>query len=156
MRTANKTRAYILGLGVMLSCIAARAQQAVIIGNTGIDVVVVVNKGVAISEISSAELRDIFTGARSRFDDGTRAIPVVLKGGPAHEVFLHKHVGEEPDEFRSRWRKAVFTGQGSMPKEFTSESALLEYVAQTPGAIGYVSRVNEGGSPHVKVLNVSP
>jgi hypothetical protein len=155
MRTANKTRAYILGLSVMLSCIVARAQQAVIIGRD-IDVLVVANKGVAVSAISPAELRDIFTGIRSRFDDGTRAIPVLLKGGAAHEVFLHKHVGEEPDEFRSRWRKAVFTGQGSMPKEFNSEGALLEYVAQTPGAIGYVSRVNESGSPHVKVLNVSP
>lgn len=155
MRTADKTRACILGLGVMLSCVAASAQQAVIIRRE-IDVLVVVNKGVAISAISSAELRDIFTGVRSRFDDGTRAVPVLLKGGPAHEVFVRKHVGDEPDEFRSGWRKAVFTGQGSMPKEFNSETALLEYVAQTPGAIGYVSQVTERGSLHVKVLTVSP
>jgi hypothetical protein len=43
-----------------------------------------------------------------------------------------------------------------MPKEFNSEGALLEYVAQTPGAIGYVSRVSEGGSVTVRVLTVSP
>jgi hypothetical protein len=36
----------------------------------------------------------------------------------------------------------VFTGQGAMPKTFDSESALIEYVADTPGAVGYVSRIS--------------
>jgi hypothetical protein len=116
------------------------------------DVMIVVNRGSTVSQITETQLRDIFTGARSRFDDGGRAIPVLLKGGPAHEVFLHRHIGETPDEFRIRWRKAVFTGQGSMPKEFLSETALLEYIAVTPGAIGYVSRVNDPDA--VKVLAV--
>jgi hypothetical protein len=61
---------------------------------------------------------------------------VILKGGPVHEVFLKKHVGVPPEEFRAQWRKAVFTGQGTMPKTFDSEAALLEYVASTPGALG--------------------
>jgi ABC-type phosphate transport system substrate-binding protein len=125
-------------------CAAANAQ----------DVVVVANMGVSISQIDSLQLREIFTGVRSRFKDGSRAIPVVLKGGPAHEVFLHHYVGQEPDQFRILWRKAVFTGQGAMLKEFPSEAALLDYVAETPGAIGYVSRVIPKDS--VKVLAVVP
>jgi hypothetical protein len=60
----------------------------------------------------------------------------------AHEVFLKNHVGESPEEFRTQWRKEIFTGQGSMPKAFDSESDLIEYVAATPGAVGYVSRVS--------------
>jgi hypothetical protein len=59
-----------------------------------------------------------------------------------HEVFLKNHVGEDPEEFRSQWRKVVFTGEGAMPKAFDSESALIEYVAATPGAVGYVSRIS--------------
>jgi ABC-type phosphate transport system substrate-binding protein len=143
MRANRKTRAYLLGLAAILTCATARAQ----------DVIIVTCKDTTVSQITASQLRDIFTGTRSRFDDGTRAIPVVLKGGPAHEVFLRKHIGEAPDEFRTRWRKAVFIGQGSMPKEFTSEAALLDYIAVTPGAIGYVSRV---GQDSVKVLTVSP
>ncbi len=50
-------------------------------------------------------------------------------------------MGESPDEFRAQWRKAVFTGQGAMPKTFDSESALIDYVAATLGALGYASRV---------------
>jgi hypothetical protein len=97
---------------------------------------------VQISEISNADLRAIFMGTRTRFADGSHAVPVTLKGGPVHEVFLKNHLGEGPEEFRSQWRKVVFTGQGAMPKAFDSESALIEYVAATPGAVGYVSRIS--------------
>ena len=128
---------------VAFTCASARSQ----------DVVIVVNRTVTVAQISNAQLREIFTGVRSRLDDGTHAVPVVLKGGPAHEVFLHNHVGDSPEEFRIRWRKAVFTGQNSMPKECASEAVMLEYVANTPGAIGYVSRV--GPDSAVKVLQVS-
>lgn len=139
---SSKSYRYSVGLALILACTAARAQA----------VIVVANQNVSISQVSPTEVRDLFTGVRSRFSDGSRAVPVTLRGGPAHEVFLMKYVGDNPNEFRARWRKAVFTGQGSMLKECSSESAVLEYVAATPGAIGYVSRVTAGDS--VKVLAV--
>jgi len=130
MRTA---RCLILLLFVSLgSWSMARAQN----------VVLVANEGVRITEISNADLRAIFMGTKTRFSDGSHAVPVTLKGGPAHEVFLRNYVGEAPEEFRSQWRKVVFTGQGAMPKAFDSESALIDYVAATPGAVGYVSRIS--------------
>jgi len=111
---------------------AARAQ----------DIVLVANKGVQILGIKDADLRAIFMGSKSRFSDGSHAVPVILKGGPAHEVFLQNHLGESPGDFQAQWRKAVFTGQGAMPRAFDSESAVIEYVAATPGAVGYVSRIS--------------
>jgi hypothetical protein len=132
----------ILLLGLVFITDVGRAQ----------DVLVVVNKTVSCSQISSTELREMYMGMRSHFSDGGRAIPVVLKGGPVHEVFLHHYIGDNPDEFRARWRKAVFTGQGGMLKEFGTEAALLDYIAETPGAIGYVSRIPNPDS--VKVLSV--
>lgn len=114
------------------------------------DVVLVANKSVKISEITYADLRAIFMGTKTRFADGSHAVPVTLKGGPAHEVFLKHYVGEDPEEFRSQWRKVVFTGQGAMPRAFDSESALIEYVAATPGAVGYVSRTSS--QDNVKLL----
>ena len=138
----NKTRWLILLLGLVGCWSAASAQ----------DVVLVANKGVQISEIKNSDLRAIFTGEKTRFADGSHAVPVTLKGGAVHEVFLTKHLGESPDEFRAQWRKAVFTGQGSMPKAFDSESSLIEYVATTPGALGYVSRVS--ATDNVKLITV--
>jgi hypothetical protein len=144
MRVMNKTRWLILLLGFVGCWSAARAQ----------DVVLVANKGVQISGIRNADLRAIFKGEKTRFADGSHAVPVTLKGGPAHEVFLKNHVGEDPEEFRAQWRKAVFTGQGAMPKTFDSEAALLQYVAVTPGALGYVSQISPQGPDNVKCLPV--
>jgi ABC-type phosphate transport system substrate-binding protein len=106
------------------------------------DVVLVVNKNVQISQISEADLRAIFLGEKSRFADGSHAVPVTLKGGSVYEVFVQKHLGGNPDDLRAQWRKLVFTGHGAMPKTFDSEAALIGYVNATPGAIGYVSRVS--------------
>lgn len=138
----NRTGFLILLLGSLGSWSAARAQ----------DVVLVANMGVGISEITNADLRAIFMGTKTRFADGSHAVPVTLKGGPVHEVFLKNYVGESPEEFRSEWRKVVFTGQGAMPKTFDSEATLVEYVAATPGAVGYVSRIS--AQDGVKVLAV--
>jgi hypothetical protein len=127
----SKTRWVLLLLGSLSGCMEARAQ----------DVVLVVHKNVQIEGITTADLRAIFTGTKTRYADGSHAVPVTLKGGAAHEVFLENHIGESPGDFRAQWRKAVFTGQGAMPKAFDTESALIEYVAVTPGAVGYVSRI---------------
>jgi len=54
--------------------------------------------------------------------------------------------------FRASWRSLVFSGQATMPKSLDSEAAVVEFVAHTPGAIGYVNKTtaHEG----VKVLVV--
>jgi ABC-type phosphate transport system substrate-binding protein len=116
------------------------------------DIIVVANPGIYITQITPAELREIFIGQRSTFRDHSRAVPVLLKGGPAHEVFLRNHLGETAESFRALWRKAVFTGQGAAPREFGSEAALLQFIAETPGAIGYVSRVS--GKENVRIVAV--
>jgi hypothetical protein len=140
MRAINKTRWFIVLAGFLGCWSAAYAQ----------DVILVANPSVSISEISAADLRAIFLGAKTRFADGSHAVPVILKGGAVHEVFLRKHLGEGPDEFRAQWRKEVFTGEGAMPKACDSEAALLEYVAATPGALGYVSHISPNS--HVKAI----
>ena len=131
MRCLSKTRCSILLMVLISGGCTARTQ----------DVVIVANPGVQISEIKESDLRAIFTGEKTKFSDGSHAFPVVLRGGPVHEVFLKRHLNQSPDDFRALWRKAVFTGQGAMPKSFDSELALIEYIAATPGAIGYVSRI---------------
>ncbi|MGB8581261.1 MAG: hypothetical protein WCD47_10605 [Candidatus Sulfotelmatobacter sp.] len=142
MRYLSKTRGSILLMALLSGGCSARAQ----------DVVIVANPGVQISEIKESDLRAIFTGEKTKFSDGTHAVPVVLRGGPVHEVFLKRHLGESPDDFRALWRKAVFTGQGAMPKSFDSELALIEYITATPGAIGYVSRI----PPEDRVKSITP
>ncbi|HEV2647259.1 MAG TPA: hypothetical protein VGU46_12915 [Acidobacteriaceae bacterium] len=115
-------------------------------------VAVIANPGVKASEVSSADLRDVFTGGSSSFKDGSHVTPVLLKAGPVNDEFLTRYVGKSDAAFRVGWRSLLFSGQGVMPRSFDSEAALIEYVAHTPGAVGYVSK----SSPHegVKVLSV--
>ena len=113
---------------------------------------IVANPAVKGAEISKSDLRDIFSGSSSTFKDGSHAVPVTLRAGAVHEEFLKTYVGKTDSGFRAAWRMLVFTGQGSMPKTLDSDAQVVEYVANTPGAIGYVSK----GSPSdkVKVLTV--
>ena len=113
--------------------------------------VIVANPAVKVSEISKVDLASIFSGASTNFKDGSRAVPAVLKGGATHESFLSKYMDKNDAAFRATWRSVLFAGKGTMPKAFDSEAALIDYVAATSGAIGYVSGEPPG---KVKVLAV--
>ena len=114
-------------------------------------VVVIANPGVKATEVSSSELKDIFTGGSSSLK-GSHVTPVLLKGGAANDVFLSSFVGKNDTAFRGEWRSLVLSGQAAMPKTLDSEAAVVDYVAHTPGAIGYIGKfaAHEG----VKVLTV--
>jgi ABC-type phosphate transport system substrate-binding protein len=137
----NKRCLAILLFGVFLNGAVANAQDAV----------VVVNNGVKATAASSDDIRNVFTGEKSSLGDGSRVTPVTLKAGPTHEAFLKIFVGKGDNAYRTAWRNLVFTGQGSMPKMFDTEAALVDYVAATPGAIGYVGK----GTEHEKVKTLA-
>lgn len=64
---------------------------------------------------------------------------------------MKEYVGKNDAAFRTTWRSLVFSGQGSMPKTVDSEAAMVDYIAATPGAIGYVGK----GTPHEKVKTLT-
>jgi ABC-type phosphate transport system substrate-binding protein len=119
---------------------------------TGAQVVVIANPGVAATDVSKAELRDIFTGASSSLKDGRQVTPVLLKQGAVNDNFLDLYVGKSDSAFRASWRSILFSGQGMMPKTLDSDQAVVEYVAHTAGAIGYIGKATAHDG--VKILVV--
>jgi ABC-type phosphate transport system substrate-binding protein len=113
---------------------------------------VIVNPSVKSADASKAELKDIFSGAASNLKDGSHVTPVLLKTGPANDEFLAAYIGKSDSAFRAGWRSLVFSGQATMPKSLDTDAAVVEFVAHTPGAIGYIAKA----SPHegVKVLAI--
>jgi len=113
--------------------------------------VVIANLSVGQNDISQSDLRDIFTGATSTLK-GASITPVLLKDGPVHQEMLTRYVGKSDSAFRASWRSLLFSGQGVMPRTLDSEAAVVENVAHTPGAIGYIGK----STPHdgVKILAV--
>jgi ABC-type phosphate transport system substrate-binding protein len=131
----------LFGLLVLATVVRAPAQ-----------VVVIANSSVAVTTISKAELRDIFTGGTTSLRSGAQVTPVLLKQGAVNDEFLSVYIGKSDSGFRTGWRSILFSGQGMMPKTLGSEAAVVEYVSHTPGAIGYIGR----STPHegVKILSV--
>ncbi len=115
-------------------------------------VVVIANPSVKSAEVSTADLREVFTGNSSTFKDGSHVTPVLLKQGTVNDGFLTLHVGKSDAAFRASWRSLLFSGQGAMPRTLDSEAAMVEYVAHTAGAVGYINH----STPHdgVKILGV--
>ncbi|MGA6980935.1 MAG: hypothetical protein WCC95_07940 [Candidatus Sulfotelmatobacter sp.] len=138
----NKRCLSILIVGIVLSCAAASAQE----------VAVIVNSGVKATSASTDDIRGVFTGDKSSLSDGSKVTPVTLKGGAVNDAFLKAYVGKSDAAFRTGWRSLVFSGQGSMPKTVDSEAAMVDYVASTPGAIGYVAKA--AANDKVKTLTI--
>jgi ABC-type phosphate transport system substrate-binding protein len=130
-------------LAAALSLIAVRAQAQAI---------VIANPSVKAEDVAKSDVRDVFTGSASSLKDGSHVTPVLLKGGTVNDEFLSQYVGKADSGFIAGWRSLVFSGEAAMPKTLDSEAAMVEFVAHTPGAIGYIGKV----TPHegVKVLTV--
>ena len=116
------------------------------------DVVVIANPGVSVSAVSAEELKAVFLLTKSALSDGSRAEPVLEKGGPAHDAFLSQYLGKTDAALQTYYRSLVFTGKGSMPKMLASDAEVIAYVAKTKGAVGYVRA--DAGTTGVKVLSV--
>jgi len=136
---------YLFALFVMFGFLILAAQAKA-------QVIVIANPSVKATEISKSDLRDVFTGNATSLKDGSRVVPILLKAGTVHEEFLQVYIGKSDTAYRAGWRSLVFSGQASMPKNLDPESAVVEFVAHTAGAVGYIGK----GTPHegVKILAV--
>lgn len=102
------------------------------------DVVVIANPSVSETTLSNKDIRNIYLGKKSSWSDGGK-IKFVILSGDIHERFLKSYIGKTEKQYNTYWKKQVFTGKGSPPQEFDSDQAMVAFVAQTVGAIGYVS-----------------
>lgn len=114
------------------------------------DVKVIANSSIKSDTISFGEIKRIFLLEANSLDDGTHVEPVLRKGGRSHEAFLREFLDTNDDTLRAYYGTLVFTGKGSMPRELSSDTEVVGYVARTKGAIGYVS--TETSTEGVKTL----
>jgi hypothetical protein len=111
----------------------------------------VANPSVKASKISTDDLKSVFLATKTALPDGSQVEPVLVKTGAAHEAFL-KDLGKTDSALSTYYRSLVFTGKGLMPKICASEAEVIDYVAKTKGAIGYVSA--GANAPGTKTLDV--
>ena len=112
------------------------------------------NKNVASEKIDTTSLKSIFLGKKVAWDGAGRITLAVLKGGPVAEEFLKGAVDMSVSAFNNHWRRLAMTGGGTAPKSFDKEEDLRKFVAETPGAIGFIDSANADAS--VAVLTPAP
>lgn len=101
-------------------------------------VLIITNPDTRITSLKKKEIRDIFLGRKKSWEKNGKITLAILKDRKAHEQFLKKFVSKTPFQFRNYWREKVFLGEGESPRSFETEKKLINFVAGTKGAIGYI------------------
>ncbi|MBP6057951.1 MAG: hypothetical protein KA524_05985 [Nitrosomonas sp.] len=114
---------------------------------------IVTYPGVSEKALSVNSLRSIFSMHLKTWSDGTKIRVFVLPDDDQ----LHQSVSKEklnvfPYQLRSTWDRLVFSGTGQAPIKVNSSEEMLNKVASTPGAIGYLWRANI--NENVNVLQI--
>ena len=92
-----------------------------------------------IASLEKGDIKKIFLGSKNTWDGEQVINFVVMKDNTVHEEFVKKYTQKTESQFKRYWRKQVFTGKGISPKSFRTEAEVVQYVANTDGAIGYIS-----------------
>jgi ABC-type phosphate transport system substrate-binding protein len=105
------------------------------------DIVAVVAAGSPIGSLSKTQVIDIFLGKRTRFPDGSDAVPIdQTEGSVARDEFYLKLAAMSPAQVRAFWSKIIFTGRGAPPRSASTVSELEKLLLASPNAIGYIDR----------------
>lgn len=87
----------------------------------------------------AGNLRDIFLRRIVIDDAGQALVPVNLPAAdPLRVAFSMTLLGKDPAALQRYWNERYFHGM-SPPYVVASQEAVLRFVAETPGAIGYVA-----------------
>lgn len=126
--------------------------MALFTGLASAETVIVCNPGVQETEIPQKELQKVFLGKMTKWSDNSKINIVVLKDTDQHKLFLKSYIHRTHSQWKSHWKKMVFTGKGVKPKQFDDTGIYLAYIASTPGAVGYIDAGLANDT--VKILNI--
>ena len=103
------------------------------------DIIFICNPSVSDSSLSKKDVKEIFLGKQRRWSDNKEITLVLLKDFKAYNAFVKKYINRTSDQFKTWWRTRIFSGQAGILQSFNSEKKLMEFIAETKGAIGFVN-----------------
>jgi ABC-type phosphate transport system substrate-binding protein len=124
---------------------------AVLAGPTPADdaIAVIVGKNPPHIAFDRANLEDIFLRHIQVDDERAALVPLNLSSTePLRIAFSLSLLGERPEALQRYWTERYFHGI-SPPYTVHSEESMLRFVAETPGAIGYVAACRADGRVRV-------
>lgn len=115
-------------------------------------VVVIANKSVPLDTITSAKLYDLYSRETQLWDKEQPVVVYDLKPKKEIKVLFYKSLGKSINIMKSIWMVNMLSGEGDPPESLKSEDEMLKRVANTPGAIGFISMAKV--KDEVKVLAI--
>src|SRR5262245_60577748 len=152
-RRQHRLRLAVMSVAICLAVLVA-AWPALADGQTP-DISVIVHPELTEDNLTTAELRQILTGDREFWKNGTR-VTIFVRAPPARErdLVLRDLCQMTEAQFRSHWIGKVFRAETpSTPKIVYSNDAALEQVGRTPGAIAFIQGPIAAKS--VKVIKIA-
>jgi hypothetical protein len=105
------------------------------------------------SAITRELLTEAFLKKTTRWASGEQIRPVDLRfDSPVRHQFSERVLRRSVSAIRNYWQQRIFSGRGVPPPEVESDAAVVRYVQQHPGGVGYVS--GRADMREVKVLTV--
>jgi len=115
------------------------------------EIAVIVNETGLLTEISEADIREIYMG-NIKFVKDTAVMPIHYKEGPVKDKFLSSIIGMNSKAYRLYWTKKVFQEGGTVPFAQDSFQLIALFVSKNKGAIGYVLRSELVDMKGIKVV----
>ena len=89
--------------------------------------------------IRRQELGDIFLGRRRQWGDGRPLLAVDQSiRSKVREAFVWEVLGQSAEAVENYWRKQLMTGGRRPPPVKDTNAKVIAFVAENPGAVGYV------------------
>lgn len=104
-------------------------------------VFLVAHEDVDTQQLNRDTARAIFAMRQRTWPDGQAARVFVLGNDhPVHARFAKENLTVYPHQLQLAWDRMVFSGTGQAPNRVTTQSEMLERIATTPGALGYLEK----------------
>ncbi len=137
-------------VAAVASCILATSGLEVL--GAG-DYKVIVNPSNPATRVDRLKLGKIFLKKVTRWEHGIQILPVnqTVSAG-VRKTFSEDIHGRSAIAVNNYWQKQIFSGRDVPPKEKRTDSAVILFVEENPGAVGYVAA--SAVSNKVKVLTI--
>jgi ABC-type phosphate transport system substrate-binding protein len=116
------------------------------------DVLLIVNADVPGDSITASDVKNIFLCKKTDWGNGSKITFFTTEEDATLSVFLKDYVGKSSSQYRTFWKKQVFTGKGKMPQSSGNDNEMVELVSGTGGAIGFVLKGADLGN--TKTLSI--
>ncbi len=101
---------------------------------------IVVHESNPTASLTKAEASDMFLKKTVKWKNGAEVQPVDQKPSSAVRAEFTQAVhGKSLAAVQSYWQQQIFSGRGVPPQEMAGDRAVLEWVQNNTGGIGYIS-----------------